>query len=105
MEELLAGRGKLSDLIFHLYKMKDNTSPTCLQEKTTNHGKNVLVLRLELLALLRQNGRFMGTSFSPTRQDVERYRSLRALSMERNHRIIKTFRAKPRWPGFKRRRR
>lgn len=38
----------------------------------------------------RQNGRFMGTSFSPTRQDVERYRSLRALSMALNHRIIKT---------------
>ena len=32
----------------------------------------------------------MGTSFSPTRQDVERYRSFRALSMELNHRIIKT---------------
>ena len=48
------------------------------------------MLRLELPTLLRQNGRFMGTSFSPTRQDVERYRSLRALSMERNHRIIKT---------------
>jgi len=32
----------------------------------------------------------MGTSFSPTRQDVERYRSLRALSMALNHRIIKT---------------
>lgn len=37
----------------------------------------------------RQNGRFMGTSFSPTRQDVERYRTLRALSMALNHRIIK----------------
>lgn len=32
----------------------------------------------------------MGTSFSPTRQDVERYRSWRALSMALNHRIIKT---------------
>jgi hypothetical protein len=32
----------------------------------------------------------METSFSPTRQDVERYRSLRALSMALNHRIIKT---------------
>lgn len=32
----------------------------------------------------------MGTAFSPTRQDVERYRSLRSLSMELNHRIIKT---------------
>jgi hypothetical protein len=32
----------------------------------------------------------MGTSFSPTRQDVERYRSLRALSLAMNHRIIKT---------------
>lgn len=39
---------------------------------------------------IRQNGRFMGTSFSPTRQDVERYRSLRALSLALNHRIIKT---------------
>ena len=37
----------------------------------------------------RQNRRFMGTSFSPTRQDVERYRTLRALSMALNHRIIK----------------
>lgn len=32
----------------------------------------------------------MGSSFSPTRQDVQRYRSFRALSMELNHRIIKT---------------
>ena len=32
----------------------------------------------------------MEASFSPTRQDVERYRSFRALSMELNHRIIKT---------------
>jgi len=32
----------------------------------------------------------MATSFSPTRQDVERYRSLRAVSMELNHRILKT---------------
>jgi hypothetical protein len=32
----------------------------------------------------------MGTSFSPTRQDVERYRSLRTLSLAMNHRIIKT---------------
>ena len=31
----------------------------------------------------------MGT-FSPTRQDVERYRSWRALSMALNHRVIKT---------------
>lgn len=56
----------------------------------TNHGRNVLVLLLELPTLCRQNGRFMATSFSPTRQDVERYRSLRALSMELNHRILKT---------------
>src|SRR6516225_5924356 len=33
IEELLAGRGKLSDLIFHLYKMKDTHPQTCLQEK------------------------------------------------------------------------
>src|SRR5258708_27553074 len=46
--------------------------------------------RLSWPARFRQNGRFMGTSFSPTRQDVERYRSFRALSMELNHRIIKT---------------
>lgn len=32
----------------------------------------------------------MGTSFSPTRQDVERYRTMRALSLALNHRIIKT---------------
>lgn len=32
----------------------------------------------------------MGTLFSPTRQDVDRYRRLRALSRETNHRIIKT---------------
>jgi len=32
----------------------------------------------------------MRTSFSPTRQDVERYRSLRAFSMALNHKIIKT---------------
>jgi hypothetical protein len=35
-------------------------------------------------------GEFMGTLFSPTRQDVERYRSLRALGMALNHRLIKT---------------
>ena len=39
---------------------------------------------------LRSGGRFMRSSFSPTRQDVERYRSLRALSMALNHKIIKT---------------
>src|ERR1039457_3144403 len=32
----------------------------------------------------------MATLFSPTRQDGERYRTLRALSMGLNHRIIKT---------------
>jgi hypothetical protein len=32
----------------------------------------------------------MGAAFSPTRKDVERYRRLRALSMDLNHRIIKT---------------
>ena len=56
----------------------------------TNHGENVLALSLELPTRFRQNGRFMGTSFSPTRQDVERYLSFRALSRELNHRIIKT---------------
>lgn len=45
---------------------------------------------LELPHRFRQNGRFMRTSFSPTRQDVERYRSLRAFSMALNHKIIKT---------------
>src|SRR5215471_8220508 len=44
----------------------------------------------ELPAPVCQNRRFMATSFSPTRQDVERYRSLRAVSMELNHRILKT---------------
>jgi hypothetical protein len=32
----------------------------------------------------------METRFSPTRQDVERYRRLRALAKDLNHRIIKT---------------
>jgi hypothetical protein len=32
----------------------------------------------------------MPTSFSPTRQDVDRYRSLRALSMALNHKMIQT---------------
>ena len=32
----------------------------------------------------------MATPFSPTRQDVERYRRLRALCTELNHRIVKT---------------
>lgn len=45
---------------------------------------------LELTSLFGQNGRFMATPFSPTRQDVERYRSLRALSMALHHKIIKT---------------
>jgi hypothetical protein len=42
---------------------------------------------LEMLKLFRQNRRFM---VSPTRQDVERYRRLRALGLDLNHRIIKT---------------
>jgi hypothetical protein len=33
----------------------------------------------------------MAIPFSPTRQDVERYRRLRAVGMELNHKIIKTF--------------
>lgn len=45
---------------------------------------------LELPHWVRQNGRCMPPSFCPTRQDVERYRSLRALSMALNHKIIKT---------------
>lgn len=46
--------------------------------------------RLSLSRLFRHNERLMGTLFSPTRQDVERYQSFRALSMGLNHRIIKT---------------
>ena len=45
---------------------------------------------LELPHRFCQNGTFMRTPFSPTRQDVERYRSLRAFSMALNHKIIKT---------------
>ena len=45
---------------------------------------------LELTRLFGQNGSFMATPFSPTPQDVERYRSLRALSMALHHKIIKT---------------
>lgn len=59
-----------------------------MQEKTDKAPRKCS--RLSCPTLFRQNGRFMGTSFSPTRQDVERYRSFRALSMELNHRIIKT---------------
>src|SRR6059036_3473042 len=40
--------------------------------------------------LFSENGMLMEPLFSPTRQDVERYRKLRALSMDLNHRIIKT---------------
>lgn len=46
--------------------------------------------RLTLLVSLRQNGILMGTPFAPTRADVERYRRLRGLGMDLNHRIIKT---------------
>lgn len=42
---------------------------------------------LEMPGPFSQNRRLM---VSPTRHDVERYRRLRALSMELNHRIIKT---------------
>lgn len=45
---------------------------------------------LELAHPVPPEWKLMGTSFSPTRQDVERYRSFRALSLELNHRIIKT---------------
>src|SRR5450756_2442218 len=37
-----------------------------------------------------QNGGFMSTPFSPTRPDVERYRSMRALCVEMNQRIVET---------------
>jgi len=68
--------------------MKDITFGNTKQEK--NDKTSQKCSRLSCPTLFRQNGRFMGTSFSPTRQDVERYRSFRALSMELNHRIIKT---------------
>src|SRR5271166_6387779 len=41
-------------------------------------------------ALSGGEGTSMETHFSPTRQDVKRYRNLRALAMDLNHRIIKT---------------
>jgi len=40
--------------------------------------------------LFSQNRRLMAPPFTPSREDVERYRRLRALSMDLNHRIIKT---------------
>ena len=46
-------------------------------------------VRLSSHGLFSQNRR-MGTPFTPSRKDVERYRRLRALSMDLNHRIIKT---------------
>jgi hypothetical protein len=45
---------------------------------------------LEKPDLFSQNGRSMATPFSPTRQDVERYRRLRALSLELSHKIFDT---------------
>src|SRR5450756_1140495 len=48
-----------------------------------------LCARLSCLDSFCQNGGFMGTPFSPTRLDVERYRSMRALCVEMNHRIVK----------------
>ena len=44
LQELLAGGGKLSDLIFHLYKMKDNTLFfwSCLQEKNNKTSPKCL---------------------------------------------------------------
>jgi len=68
--------------------MKDNRFPRPLQEKNDKSCRKYF--RLSCPTRFRQNERLMGTSFSPTRQDVERYRSLRALSLELNHRIIKT---------------
>lgn len=45
---------------------------------------------LRCQAGLSENGRFMGTSFTPTPQDVERYRHLRSLQMDLNRSLIKT---------------
>ena len=45
---------------------------------------------LEMQRSFSENGGFMGTSFTPSKQDVERYRRLRALNMDLNHRMIKT---------------
>ena len=47
-------------------------------------------VRLSSHGLFSQNRRHMATPFTPSREDVERYRRLRALSMDLNHRIIKT---------------
>jgi hypothetical protein len=45
---------------------------------------------LKNLNLFSQNERLMATPFSPTRQDVDRYRQLRALSTELCHKILDT---------------
>jgi hypothetical protein len=45
---------------------------------------------LSLQDVFSQNGILIGTPFCPTRKDVERYRRLRALGRDLNHRIIKT---------------
>jgi hypothetical protein len=47
---------------------------------------------LKRLGIFSQNGRLMALAapFSPTQQDVDRYRRLRALSMELGHRIFDT---------------
>ena len=68
--------------------MKDNLFQAPLQEKNDKSCRKCS--RLSCPTLFRQNGKFMGTFFSPTPQEVKRYRSFRALSMELNHRIIKT---------------
>jgi hypothetical protein len=47
-------------------------------------------MRLEMPDLFSQNRNFMGTAFSPTRQDVERYIRLRALGSELLQRIANT---------------
>lgn len=70
--------------------MKDNIFQDFLQEENDKIWKKCSRPPLELPTLFRQNGRFMATFFAPTRQHVERYRRFRALSMELNHRIIKT---------------
>jgi hypothetical protein len=53
-------------------------------------GPDGLLVRLRCPDPFSENERFMKTPFSPTRQDVERYRRFRALSRDLNHRIIKT---------------
>src|ERR1039458_2819822 len=60
--------------------MKDSHLRTAMQGKNDKSRRKCF--HLSCPTRFRQNGRFMRTSFSPTRQDVERYRSLRALSTD-----------------------